>query len=120
MRSPRLHIRDHLISSTLIKIAGTPAALFVVGVSILAYVFYQYFTPGFDELWALPKLTLFIGSGGLMIGMLDIVSNAYQEVSADTRQVEVMEFLTQQNQATLERLDRIEHTLTFPDEPKHS
>ena len=55
-----------------------------------------------------------------MIGMLDIVSNAYQEVSADTRQVEVMEFLTQQNQATLERLDRIEHTLTFPDEPKHS
>lgn len=111
MKSPRLHSRDHVISSTLIKIAGTPAALFVVGIIILGYVLIQYSMPGFDELWGVPKLMLALGSSGLLIGMLDIISNAYQEVSADVRQKELMDLLTARNNATLERLEKIEETL---------
>jgi len=92
-----------------------------VSVCIVSYVLYQVLFPGFDEVWGFPKLTLVIGSGGLLIGMLDIISNAYQEVSADTRQTEVMQLMDHRNQTIMDRLDQIEHLLTNThDEPRNS
>ena len=111
MKAPRLHQDDHKISSALITLVGKPTALFATIFIIVGYVFSQVFIPGFDILWALPKLILVISSMALLIGMLDIISNIYQEVSADDRHREIMEVLASQHAATVKRIESLEHTV---------
>ena len=107
MKAPRLREQDHRITAFLIRVSGNPwSMLFVITITLVA--------------WRISHIDLLLALGGFLIGQLDILSNQYQEVSADTRQQEIMDFLDKRNTATLERLESIEHTLTFPDEPKHS
>lgn len=67
----------------------------MVGVLITFYVMLVMLTgTKVDIIWALPKLTLLIGSSAVLLSILDLISNAYQEVSADLRHAEVIKVLT--------------------------
>lgn len=91
MKAPRLKSSDHVISSMLIKAMATPLAMLLTTISIFGYVLWiRYGNGTFDELWGLPKLVLIIGAGSLLLSLLDLISNAYQEVSADDRHADVL------------------------------
>ena len=80
MTSPRLHYRYRPISTFLIKIVATPLTLLVVGILILIF-------------WGAHFHEKIIGDFAILLAILDLVSNAYQEVSADTRHAEVLKRL---------------------------
>lgn len=102
MSAPRLKRQDHKISSFLIRITATPLAMFLSCVLVVGYLFWVgCFNPSFDELWQVPKLIFTISFASMLLSLLDLISNAYQEVSADIRQQELMQ-----------RLDQIECSIT--------
>ena len=94
MRAPRLRERDHRITSFLIRVFGNPWSLLVLSVLYVA-------------LWNYPATDRFVGLGGLLIGMLDILSNSYQEVSADQRQLELQTNLNLINDCTKDNLEKV-------------
>lgn len=105
MRAPRLREKHHQITNLLVRLSGNPWSIVIV--VLLSVLFWE--TRGIDRLLAL---------GGTLIGMLDILSNMYQEVSADDRQAELQKSLDEKahhNQKlmedTLERLERIEKSI---------
>lgn len=108
MKAPRLRESDHRITALLIRVSGNPWTLLVITL--------LYFS-----LWNFPSIDRVIGLGGLVIGMIDILSNQYQEVSADTRQTELTEALNERSAHSREllvdlstRLERIETKLNEP------
>jgi hypothetical protein len=75
--SPRLRESDHRVSALLIRLSGNPWSL--VAVFVVSVLF-----------WTNHNVGHAIGVGGLLVGMIDILSNMYQEVAADKRQEELV------------------------------
>lgn len=82
LRSPRLERRDRPISTFLIRVVATPFALLISFLIMLNLWHTQYFYP-------------FTALAGVLISILDLISNAYQEVSADHRHNELLARLDQ-------------------------
>ena len=108
LKAPRLREGNHRITYLMIRLAGNPWSML-----ILAAVTFFF--------WRISHLDLVLALGGFMIGQLDILSNQYQEVSADERQAELQQNLdtrAQTNQElmekTLSRLTAIEQALKHP------
>lgn len=77
LRSPRLQKRDHLISTLLIRIIANPTFLLLSTIAL--YLTYN-----------MKGQNLLVTDLAYFVSVLDLISNAYQEVSADLRHTEVL------------------------------
>jgi hypothetical protein len=76
MRNPRLHYRDRALSTFLLHIVATPLFLLLSTFAMFACYGVDHFSKD-------------IGMLAIFLAVLDLISNAYQEVSADKRQEEL-------------------------------
>lgn len=80
LRSPRLQKRDHLVSTLLIRIVANPTFLLLSSIAL----YLTFHMKGHNQT---------VTDLAYLVSVLDLISNAFQEVSADLRHTELLKHL---------------------------